>query len=362
MHTDRAPYGRHTTPVPAVTLHSAPSRMLLSSSDTYYDVPTIKQSHYGQLIAGYFFIGGIAGASQILATIADWLEQDSDRDLVRSGRYLALSGALVGTVLLIADLHTPQRWYNMLRIFRRTSPMSIGAWTLAGFGTSSGLTAAAQFLADRTHNPRFRRIARWCGIPAAVSGEVLVTYTGVLLVSTSTPLWATGERLLSALFGASAVSTACAALSLLEHRHHHPRSERRLARLALVAGATELALTTALDRRWQQAGVATPVQQEPLATAYRVGFQGLGILVPLAIHGVSVLTGRRSRRWSVAAALATLAGGYLLRTIIVRAGNTSAQRPRDYFSITQPQEQQGESYAINATTRPVTGSADASGD
>ena len=41
----------------------------------------------------------------------------------------------------------PERWYNMLRILRRTSPMSIGSWTLAAFGTQRDY-CGLQFLAD----------------------------------------------------------------------------------------------------------------------------------------------------------------------------------------------------------------------
>ena len=71
------------------------------------------------------------------------------------------------------------------------------------------------------------------------------------------------------------------------------------------------------------------------AFAYRVGFQGLGVLTPLTVHGISLLTRRRSRRWSLAAAAATLAGGYLLRSVCVFAGNASARRPKDYLRFTQ---------------------------
>jgi len=71
------------------------------------------------------------------------------------------------------------------------------------------------------------------------------------------------------------------------------------------------------------------------ATAYRAGYKGLGIAVPLLVHGVSVATGRRSRRASMFAAAATLIGGYSLRSVIVHAGRDSARRPEDYFQVTE---------------------------
>jgi formate-dependent nitrite reductase membrane component NrfD len=304
--------------------------------ETYYARPAIKSPPYGKLIATYFFVGGLAGASQLIAGLVDLCSRVADRPIVRAGRYLAVAGALVSPVLLIADLRTPNRWYNMLRIFRRTSAMSIGSWTLMAFGTLSGITAAAQALADHTAAPQYRRLARWVGVPAAVVGSAVATYTGALLAATSNTLWAASGRRLPALFGASAVSTATAALSLATQQTATPASAARLERLALIAGSTELALATAIDRHWQRQGVATPLQQQPTAMAYRFGFHGLGVLVPVLIHSVSLLRRRRSRRLSVGAAMATLAGGFIFRSVLVSAGRAAAQRPADYFRFTQP--------------------------
>ena len=124
--------------------------------ETYYRVPPIKPGPYRWAIIFYFFIGGIASAAQFIATIADLFGgAGMTRRSCRAGRYLALVGALISPVLLIADLHKRERWYNMLRIYRSTSAMSVGAWALSLFGAFSGLTAAGQFLAG----PRPRRLA-----------------------------------------------------------------------------------------------------------------------------------------------------------------------------------------------------------
>jgi formate-dependent nitrite reductase membrane component NrfD len=42
------------------------------------------------------------------------------------------------------------------------------------------------------------------------------------------------------------------------------------------------------------------------------------------------------RRAPVGAAVTTLAGGFLLRHLLLRAGNRSASRPRDYFRFARP--------------------------
>jgi len=320
--TARAPYGRTSR----AEMPAAPYR-----GDTYYERPAIKSSYYGHRIASYFFLGGLAGASQVIATIADLVARERDRSTVRAGRYLALAGAVVGPALLIVDLHTPRRWYNMFRIARRTSPLSIGTWTLLAFGTLSALTAAAQSLGDATRRPFFHGVARWIGVPAAVAGGVTSVYTGTLLASTSVPLWAVGETVLPALFGAAAASTATAAMTLA--RGSRARRSRPLERLARVATGVELLISVLLEARWRRRGLASPITTGPVALAYRAGGQGLGMLVPLAVHATNV----RTRRASTIAAVATLAGGYLLRAALVLGGNASARRPRDYFRWTQPQ-------------------------
>jgi protein NrfD len=331
---ERAPYGRERKS--SATTDNSMSSGPHYQGETYYGQPAIKPSHYGHLVASYLFIGGLAGASQIIATIAELCGRDEDRAVVRAGRYMALAGALAGPVFLIADLRTPERWYNMLRIFRRTSTMSIGAWSLVTFGAMSALTAAAQGLADRLGNVFYRRVARWFALPAAATGAVVATYTGTLLGATSTPLWAGADRILPALFGTSAAATSAAALSLAgQLKHQHANATRRLERLALMAAGTELLLCSALDRRWDEKNLGKPLKQEPVAGVYQAGYKGLGLIAPLVIHGLGMLTGRRSPTWSAAAAIATLAGGYILRSVIVSAGKESANRPEDYFYFTQ---------------------------
>ena len=209
MTPQRAPYGRReaTEPGPAGAL-------VPYSGETYYGEPVVKPSPYNWLVIGYLFVGGAAGSSQLLATLADLAGRGRYRTLVRAGRYLGLAGALASPIFLIGDLHYRRRWYNMLRVFRPTSAMSIGSWTLTAFGTFSGLTAAGQLWEDLNGSSVGRRLSRLLGVPAGLAGAVMSCYTGVLLASTSTPLWASVYRLLPALFGASAASTACAALSL----------------------------------------------------------------------------------------------------------------------------------------------------
>lgn len=329
MSEPRAPYGRRRVEVLGTTPAEA-------SVPTYYGRRSLKPTDWRWLIISYLFVGGLAGAGQVIATVVDMVGGRRDRKLVSAGRYLALLGSLLSTALLVADLKTPARWYNMLRIYRSTSPMSIGAWTLFAFGGLSGLAALGQAVNDVFGWRRARRLARFAGVPAAVAGGVLATYTGSLLSATSTPIWAASYRLLPPIFGLSGTATATAALSLIVGRARTARTtQHRLERLALLASLFELVLTLRLDALWKREHLNRPLAEPPLKLPYRIGALGLGILAPLGVHLLQAATGRDLRTASTLASMAALVGGYTQRAVMVLAGKRSAERPIDSFHFTR---------------------------
>jgi formate-dependent nitrite reductase membrane component NrfD len=294
---------------------------------TYYGEPAVKSSSWGPLVSAYIWLGGLAGSAQVLASVADLLGREELRGLVRRGRELAAFLPVLGAGLLVADLHTPQRWYQMLRIFRRSSPMSIGSYLLGGF-TASSLASA---WAERRGRAAAARAA---GLPAAAAGAGMSVYTGALLASTSTPLWSATPRLLAGRFAASSMATAAAALSLGETLAGQPRNAARLDRLAALAAAVEYGLGHAAERRWREQGIDS-VLHEPRIAATRHAAECWGVLLPLACIAVNELAPRRSRTLSVAGAVGLLAGGLLMRSLVVQAGNRSAERPQDAFALAQ---------------------------
>jgi protein NrfD len=334
-----------TAPMPPVTAtahngnHGAQVLPTEYAGQTYYDLPATKPAPYGWLVSSYFFVGGLAAASQFIATAADWFDPDEARPAVRAGRYLALGGALLSPVLLIADLHTPRRWYNMLRIFRPTSAMSIGSWALTAFGGLSGVVALGQALDDFFGLRLGRRLARVASLPASGAAAVVAAYTGTLLASTNIPLWTAASPHIAPMFASSAVSTGTAAISLLAPPADH-RLHRRLTWLATIAGAFELVHGLIIQRRWRARHVDAPLRRPALGAAWYAGALGLGVLAPLAIHLAELLRGgrrpsRRTRRAATWASLLVLAGGFVLRAVFVFGGRESGRRPRDYFGQTQ---------------------------
>ena len=74
---------------------------------------------------------------------------------------------LVSPALLVADLGRPERFLHMLRVFKVTSPMSVGTWILLA---SSGATNTAAAL---TLSGRLRRIRRLAEAVSFATGPPL---------------------------------------------------------------------------------------------------------------------------------------------------------------------------------------------
>src|SRR5699024_1548389 len=112
--------------------------------DSYYGRPVVKAPPWREPIAVYLFLGGVAGGSGLLAFGAQLTSRPALR---RSSRLVALGAVGAGTLALIEDLGRPERFLNMMRTVKVTSPMSLGTWILGGFATCSGVLGALE--ADR---------------------------------------------------------------------------------------------------------------------------------------------------------------------------------------------------------------------
>ena len=286
---------------------------------TYYGREQVKAAPFNNwLVGGYIFLAGLSGGAALVSAILDFTRGRSGARMVHRGRLLSLLAPTLGTVCLVTDLHTPKRFYNMLRLFKATSPMSIGSWILVAFGGCSALTAAAEMLG-------LRRTARVSQVPLALSGAGLGTYTASLLSATSTPLWAAAPCATAVRFAASSIAAGAAALSLGEPRG---RLARDLDSITLAALSLELAATISADETYHRTGVAKAMQSAPGA-ADELGATLLGTILPIAL----LIAGKRGTR---AAALLTLAGSATMRIAFMATGDDSARRPDISMRLAQP--------------------------
>ncbi len=292
--------------------------------ENYYGLPAVKPSMYGWMVALYIFAGGLAGGAQIIATIVDLTGVPQGSLVVTTGRVLALLGAAAGGILLIADLQTKQRFYNMLRIFRATSPMSIGTYVLLAFGFFSALAVVGELLG-------MPLLAAICGALAAIVGLAMVTYTAPLLAATSTPLWAAAPRLLACRFAASALATGAAALVIAAWAAEQPRLAGALSLIAALAVGVDFAAALVSEKRYRDLGLGRAPRKPPWGPVHLGGALLAGAAVPLVLYIADVLQSPGAGLPALAASLLVLGGGVAMRAAVMFMGNESAKQPEDYL-------------------------------
>lgn len=284
-----------------------------SGASGYYGLPLVKPPVWTWEVPIYFFVGGAAGAAACIGLAAQ--VTGGNPRIVRRAQWLAAAGAVASGPLLIADLGRPERFLNMLRVFKPRSPMSVGVWLLTAFSLASAATIVTR--------GRLRAIA---GAGSAATGLGMATYTGVLVGATSIPLWAKHAALLPAHFGASALGSAAAALELLGHGR-----DGGLQNVGRAAAAAETVIAVYLESRGDPESRVLHKGHTGMTSRLAGAFSGPVPLLIRLLHG-------RSRRARKAAAVSTLLGSILTRFAWVEAGRASAARSSaggDYAAATQ---------------------------
>jgi hypothetical protein len=277
-------------------------------SGSYYGQPILKEPAWGMAVPGYFFLGGLAGASAGLAFGARLAGNDL---LARNATFVGMGAIGVGSALLIEDLGRRERFLNMFRVVKVTSPMSVGTWIVSASGAALGVAAGCEALGIL---PRVKLAAQ---AAAGLFGLPLTTYTAALLADTAVPAWHDARLELPFVFAGGAAASAGAAATILT-----PPVDAGPGRRLAVAGAVlELASGHLMEQRLGS------LVGEP----YRIG--AAGRLTRLArgctASGAAIvaLTGRR-RAGAVGGGALVIAGSVLQRLAVFRAGQQSARDPK----------------------------------
>lgn len=278
----------------------------------YYGRPVVKPPVWTWEVPLYFFVGGLAGMAAVIALAAYGGNQGPL--VMLDALRLAAIGAVISPILLTLDLGRPSRFLNMLRVFKRRSPMSVGVWTLVLFAASSIASWAVLEWFDRVLLELGPDPSRWLLktliLLAAIFGIVLATYTGVLLGATSIPAWFSHRALLPLHFGLAGLGSAAAALELMGHR---------LQPLWVIgAGVAAIETLIGLWVEMRRGGVADRVLHSGNA-AWTLRIAGL-----LAGPGALIL---RLEGLTAAAAVCFLVGALISRYGWVAAGRASACDP-----------------------------------
>ncbi|MFF0777478.1 NrfD/PsrC family molybdoenzyme membrane anchor subunit [Streptomyces sp. NPDC003720] len=277
---------------------------------SYYGKPVLNKPTWKALdIAGYLYLGGLAGASSLLAAGSTLSGRPG---LARPAKLGAAGAISLSLVALVHDLGRPARFLNMLRVFKPTSPMSVGSWLLVGYAPLTMAAAAADVAG------RYRLAGSAATAGAAVLGPAVATYTAVLLSDTAVPSWHEGYRQLPYVFAGSA-ATAASGLALAAAPVGEAGPARRMAALGAVLelGAFRL-MKGRLGLAAETFEQGRPHRLLRAAEALTAGGAALALL-----------SGRvHDRRLSVAAGAALLSGSAALRFGVFQAGVDSAEDPK----------------------------------
>jgi formate-dependent nitrite reductase membrane component NrfD len=281
---------------------------------SYYGRPVVKEVVWTVPdIGGYLFLGGLAGASSVLAAGA---QQSGYGELARVAKVAALGAISLSAVALVHDLGRPRRFVNMLRVFKPTSPMSVGSWLLAAYGPVAGAAAVSEMTGIL---PKAGRAAT---LGAAVLGPGIATYTAALICDTAVPAWHEGYREMPYVFAGSAASAA-GGLGLLATHPDHANPAREL---AMLGAAVEL-----IAKRQLLARLAGGSSEQSLAEPYETGTTGavLRLAEFLTAGGLAgAVLGRRRRLVSALSGASLVAASALTRFGIFKAGMASARDPK----------------------------------
>jgi Polysulphide reductase, NrfD len=291
---------------------------------SYYGRPVLKEPAWTLEVPWYIFFGGMAGASAPLAVAA---RAAGNHRLASSAVTVAGAGVTVGVPLLVSDLGRPERFHHMLRVFKPTSPMSMGSWVLAAMGPA----AVGAAVSDRLGI--LRGLGRTAEVVSGLLGPILCTYTGVLVADTAVPAWHEAGRELPLVFAGSALASAGAASTVLT-----PAADAGPARrLAIAGAAVELGAVAAMDRRLGE--LAEPYHQGPAGRYARLA-RGCTLLGAATV----ALAGARRRWAAVAGSGLLLAGSAFERLAVYRAGFQSARDPK---YVVKPQRARAEAKAAS---------------
>lgn len=294
------------------------------------------------IIAIYLFVAGDGVAAFYSGIMAYSFGKENYAKVAKTGSYIGVPLILLGLLMLILDLGKPLSFWhfiiggNFLPIFRPSSTMSIGTWLLTAFTILGGLYALTwlaeeefaknwPFVRNFANKPGLRKKLGFAALPFAF---LIACYTGVLLASTSIPLW-NSTPYLGILFLMSATSTglSCIILALAVNK-----ADRSLIyQLSLADAIVDImelivfiVFMVKLSSNAPEA--ASLLLKGDYSTLFWLGIVAFGLVVPLVMEIYELASKKKNVINTIVpimSAVLILVGGFLTRFVILYAGQAT---------------------------------------
>jgi len=276
-------------------------------------------------IAIYLFFGGVSAGSFAVAAFSDLYGGEKYRHFARIAAYSAPVPIILGLLLLIFDLGMPFTFWRLLVYPNFSSVMSLGVFLLGIY--TPVCIVYAYLLASQKNKPYkkpegLQKFLAWGGIALA---NLVAIYTALLLQQAAVNvIWATS--ILPVLFVVSGFSTGIALTTLVACYTAPEDSHEAIttwSKCDFFLNGSKLIVVALMIMAWAWApGGEVAMQNVVLggyAVTFWVGFVLLGLVAPFRIAWIE-MEGRGTIQLTVIAAVCSLLGGYLLRHVILFAG------------------------------------------
>jgi hypothetical protein len=271
------------------------------------------------LVAWDLLFNNLTTGLFLFAAVGELASPDLLGPVAKLAYPVALVFLLTDLLMLVADLGDPLRFHHMLRVFKPSSPMSLGTWSLTIYSLPLTLIVAieaAQFIGLLPSGSIALEWVHWlavvfCLLPAFGS----VAYKGVLFSTCSQPGWK-DARWLGAWMANSALMLGCAELLAISVLTGHSRAAAALRTVAAVLVVLNLIPTGCvfLEIRETLARIYSDHQISRALVFTLVG----GTLVPVVL-----LLAGDGAPWRLGAVLLIVLGGFAVRSLFIKIPHAS---------------------------------------
>jgi hypothetical protein len=302
MHTDSRLQQAHTKP-------PLPER---GGQSGYANMTVTKVPGWHGIIAWDALLNGMATGLFLAAAISEFAAPAVFMRVAKVAYPVAFVLLIVDLGLLVLDLGDPLRFHHMLRVFKPSSPMSLGTWSLTIFSLPLTAAAALSLLAEVGWDFEWARIT--AVVVGLLPGFASAAYKGVLLSTNAQPGWK-DARWLGGYLTNSALLMGCAELLVLSAVMGQTQATAILRTAVLVLLVLNVIPLGLLFRNLQPAHALLYTREQQ----WRVGaLIAAGMLIPL---GLMLLKG--SLLFILVTVIFLLAESWLIRFVYVKIPHTS---------------------------------------